>query len=433
MAGSTRHRLWSNFWALPCAMILSAVALAASLLALDALGASPWIGQLGWPFSISGKTALELASALVTLHSAFSTLYFSITLLVLTLAASNLGVRLIDRWISDQKIRFTLGLLLALLSASVIVLFSVDADGPPDRVPRLTLTVLTIATVLALGWMARALHHLGRTVHIDTSIAQLGRNAAQSLSRDRHLGPPEIEAQTGVPILACETGYVDEIGCDDILRKACEKGAFVRITRGTGDFMMKGEQIGTVVGDDTGEWVTEHIVCAQYRNDTRGPVFESNLLVEVAARALSPAVNDFYTALACCDRLAGMFAAALDARQVPQWLTDEQGTPRLELPTERVTQFMDGPLKALRQAAASYPSVSIHMIKLIARLPCYDQRENEMREFLLAHAEAFAEHATNQAQTDLDRADISAALETARRTLAKGCARSVLVDGAPGM
>ena len=87
MAGSTRHQLWSNFWALPCMMIAGAVVLTASLLALDARGASRWVGDLGWPFSMSGKTALELASALVTLHSAFSTLYFSITLLVLTLAA----------------------------------------------------------------------------------------------------------------------------------------------------------------------------------------------------------------------------------------------------------------------------------------------------------------------------------------------------------
>ena len=422
MAGSARHHFWSNFWALPCMMIAGAVVLAATLLALDARGASRWLADLGWPFSISGKTALELASALVTLHSAFSTLYFSITLLVLTLAASNLGVRLIDRWISDEKIRFTLGLLLALLSASVIVLFSVNPDGPGDRIPRLSLTALCIATVLALAWMTRALHHLGRTVHVDTSIAELGRNAAQSLTRDRRAGPHGVQMDTGSPILACETGYVDEIGCDEIVREACAKDAYVRLVRGTGDFMMEGEEIGTVVGDDSGQWVTRHIVCAPYRNDTRGPVFESNLLVEVAARALSPAVNDFYTALACCDRLASMFAAALHVRQGPQWLADEAGTPRLELPTERVIQFIDGPLKALRQTAASYPTVAIHMIKLIGRLPRPGDGEAELRQFLLSHAQAMADHAMAQAETDADRADISAALETARETLADGSA-----------
>lgn len=388
MAGSARHALWSNFWAMPCLMIGGAVVLSGAMLTLDSAGASVWIGDLGWPFAISGKTALELASGLVTLHSAFATLYFSITLLVLTLASSNLGVRLIDRWIGDRKIRFTLGLLLALLTASLIALFSVDPEGPSDRVPRLTLMALTSATVLALGWMTRALNHLGRTVHVDTSIAQLGRNAARSLSRNRHPGPADLDLGEGVPIRAAETGYVDEIRCDEILKEACARGAFVRLIRGTGDFMMEGEEIGTIAGDTDADWVTPHILAASYRNDTRGPVFEANLLVEVASRALSPAVNDFYTALACCDRLAGMFAVALNTAHMPQWLTDKNGMPRLELPTEKVTQFMDGPMKAFRQTAAPYPTVIIHMIKLMARLPCSSESEREIVEFLWNHTQA---------------------------------------------
>ncbi|WP_164549799.1 DUF2254 family protein [Altericroceibacterium xinjiangense] len=418
MAGSKRHHFWSNFWALPSAMIFGAVVLTGLLLALDARGGSAWMGDRGWPFAITGKTAQQLASALVTLHSTFSTLYFSITLLVLTLAAGNLGVRLIDRWISDREIRFTLGLLMSLLAASVVVLFSVDSDAAPDRVPRLTLTVLVVATILALGWMTKALNHLGRTVHVDTSIAELGRNAARSLSRNRQPGPLGIERETGVPILACETGYVDELDSDAILREACNRGAFVRFLRGTGDFMIEGEQIGIIIGDSSGDWVNQHLTCAAYRNDTNGPIFECNLLVEIAARALSPGINDFYTALTCCDRLAGVFATALNVRQAPQWLCDKQGTPRLELPTERVTQFMDGPLKALRQAAASYPPVIIHMIKLIGRLPCAGTTDEDVRAFLLAHANAMAQHGSSQAGTDLDRADIAGALETAQRSLA---------------
>ncbi|MCF6371029.1 DUF2254 family protein [Rhizobium halophilum] len=415
MAGSARHAFWSNFWALPSLMISGALLVTAGLLILDRQGASAWVGDWGWPLSMPGKTALELASGLVTLHSAFATLYFSITLLVLTLASSNLGVRLIDRWIGDQKIRFTLGLLLALLSSALIVLFSVDSEGPPERVPRLTLTVLTVASILGLAWMTRALNHLGRTVHVDTSIAQLGRNATRSLSRDRRADPPHLDLKGGVSIRAAETGYIDEIKCDKILEEACARGAVVCLARGTGDFMMEGEEIGTVVGDADSAWVTPHILAASYRNDTRGPVFEANLLVEVASRALSPAVNDFYTALACCDRLASLFAVALNTSHIPQWLTDKNGMPRLELPTEKVTQFMDGPMKAFRQTAAPYPTVIIHMIKLIARLPCSSESEREVVDFLWIHTQAMAEHGASQAQTDLDRADIRAALETVRR------------------
>lgn len=415
----TRHKLWSNFWALPCAMILGTALATSLLLALDARGGSLWMEQAGWPFAVGGKTALELASGLVTIHSAFATLYFSITLLVLTLAAGKVGVRLIDRWISDRTIRVTLGLLMSLLAASLILLFSVESEGPPSHVPRVTLTVLTTATILALGWMTKALHHLGRTVHIDTSIAELGRDAGASLSRNRHLGPPGIDMDTGIAILACETGYVDEIDDRALLREARDKGAFVRLTHVTGDFMMAGEPIGTLVGCRSSDWVNRHIVCARYRNDTKGPAFESNLLVEVAARALSPGINDLYTALACCDRLASILAEAITAHQMPQWLADEGGTPRLDLPRERVTAFMDGPLKALRQAAASYPSVVIHMIELIGRLPSPGTMDEDLRRFLLGHAEALAEHASARAEVECDRDDIAAVMAMTRRRLAK--------------
>lgn len=420
--GLRRHQLWSNFWAMPCSMIFGTVLATGLFLALDARGVSLWMAKAGWPFSISASTAQGLASGLVTLHAAFSTLYFSITLLVLTLAAGNLGVRLIDRWIGDVTIRFTLGLLLSLLAASVILLLSVESNGPPGQVPRLTTLVLVTATILALGWMTNALHHLGRTVHVDTSIAKLGRDAAGSLRGNRYLEPPGVDMETGVPILAHETGYVDEINYREILREARKRREFISLAYSSGNFMMAGEPIGMLVGGDSGDWVTRHIPCAQYRNDTRGPEFESNLLVEIAARALSPGINDLYSALACCDRLASILAAAVNVHRLPQWLADADGVPRLELPRERVTEFMDGPLKSLRQAAAAYPTVSIHMIELIGRLPSPGGMDDTLRGFLLSHAEALAEHASARAEIDRDRADVALALADARRHLFNGLA-----------
>lgn len=383
------------------------------LLALDTRGASAWVAGMGWPFAISGSTAQDLASSLVTLHAAFSTLYFSITLLVLTLAASNLGVRLIDRWIGDATIRFTLGLLLSLLSASLILLFSIDSDAPSDRVPRLTTTVLIVATIGALAWMTNALHHLGRMVHIDTSIARLGREAAEFPSGKFHLGPPVVDIETAMPIVARETGYIDEIELEALICEACERGAFVRLNHARGTFVMRGEPIGMVAGTASADWVLRHIAFAQYRNDTRGREFECNLLVEIATRALSPGINDPYSALACCDRLASILAAGAEEDQRARWLTDAHGTPRLELPCERLTQLMDTPLKSLRQAAAPYPSVTIHMIELIGRLPGPARMDDALRHFLLGHVEAMAEHGSIRADLDRDRADIAVALAKA--------------------
>ena len=417
VGGSKRHLLWWNFWALPCTMILASVVATTGSLWLDSAGASGWVARFGWPFAISPKTAQELAGGLVAVHAAFSTLYFSITLLVLTLAASNLGVRLIDRWISDIKTRFTLGLLLSLLSASLIVLLSADADQPGAPVPRFSLAVVTVTTVLTLGWMTNALHHLGRTVHVDTSIAELGKDAAAGVGKSRSAAPPDVDRSTAVAIRADKTGYIEEVDHAQILAEARRRGAFVGLAPTLGNFMIAGEEIGWMTGATSAEWVTEAIVCSSFRKDTSGPVFESNLLVEVAARALSPAVNDVYTALACIDRIAVMLGAGLEEPQAPRWLADGDGTARLELRGERITEFMDTPLKVLRGAAASHPAVIVHMLALIARLPQVQQSEEEVRRFLLGHVDAMAEHATARAEIEEDRARIAAATAIARGRL----------------
>ena len=416
--GNSGHVLWWNFWALPCTMILGSVAATAGLLWLDSAGASRWIAGFGWPFDLSAKTAQELASGLLTLHAAFSTLYFSITLLVLTLAASNLGVRLIDRWISDTKIRVTLGLLLSLVCASLILLLCAhDRAGAP--VPRLSLITIVAVTILTLGWMTHVLHHLGRTVHVDTSIAQLGRDAAAGVGAAEGVPPPAIDRSTALAVRAGRTGYIEDVNHKRILAEARERGAFVGLSKTLGSYTMAGEQLGWAIGVASADWVTDAITCSSFRRDTSGPVFESNLLVEVAARALSPAVNDLYTALACCDRIAAMLSAALNEPQTPRWLADRDGTARLELRGERVTEFMDMPLKVLRQAAAPHPTVITHMLALIARLPGPQHPDEAVRSFLLAHVDAMAEHATARTEIEDDRASIAAARADARRRLSR--------------
>lgn len=400
-------------------MIAGTVLATSGLLAADARGAAIWVERAGWPFALTTTAAQELASGLVTIHVAFTTLYFSITLLVLTIAASNLGVRLIDRWISDVTIRVTLGLLLSLLSAALLVLFSVDPDRAGAPVPRLSLAVLTGATIATLAWMTNALHRLGRMVHVDTSIAQLGRDAAAGVAINGVAGPSTINLRDCVPVLAASTGYINIIDGDHIADEARRRGALAGLSCSIGDFVMAGEVIGWVSGTDATQWVGERLSCTEYRIDTSEPVFEANLLVEVAARALSPAVNDFYTALACCDRLAGMFAAALNEPQRAQWWPDQDGAPRLELAGDRVTRFMDGPLKALRQSCAAYPSVSIHLIDLIGRLPNPAAGDDTIRSFLLGHARAIADHAAASAMLGQDRDDIAAALTTACARLSR--------------
>ena len=144
-------RLLSNFWALPVLLTAASVALLVGALAADHAGASAWLAGRGWPWAASGDAVLETASTATTVVVTLLSLFFSITLIVLTIAASNLGVRLIDRWVGQVSIRLTLSLLLALLAYALLLQAAIEPDGPDAELPRLALTILLAVLVPTFG------------------------------------------------------------------------------------------------------------------------------------------------------------------------------------------------------------------------------------------------------------------------------------------
>ncbi len=403
-----------SFWFLPALILTAAILLAGLLLHFDATGLSARIGEQDWPLAMAGKSAQALASVLVGLHAALVTLYFSITLLVLTIAASNLGVRLIDRWIGRGVTRFTLGLLLGGLGWSLVTLWAIDPDASGAPVARGTLTALLGYTIVVIGWLAAALHDLGRAIHVDTAIARLGEEGSEDLSFFQETEPGDAPDFTGPSFLARREGYIEGIDFDEILEQAVRRGQRLRLDVGVGRYVMKGEQLGRF--EDGCDPESCALIARQYsygdfRANAQGVVFQIRLLVEIAARALSPAVNDFYTGLACCDRLGLILAAqARDARP-PGWIGG-----RLYLVDHEFKGLFGHPLSAFREAAATYPSVAIRMIEIYGRAAALHPAEDvlpSVRETIVRWAREMRDHALIHAELERDRIELRAAYDKA--------------------
>jgi uncharacterized membrane protein len=395
---------WGSFWSLPIAMIAATLIVTTALLYADAAGASASIARLGWPLAMPGKTAQELASGLVGVHVTLVSLYFSISLLVLTLAGGTLGVRLIDIWIARKVTRVTLGLLLSGLTAALIVLAAIDPDANGGAVARLTVIMLMIVTIGLLGWLAFALHDLGRTIHIDTVIAYLRKRACEDaceFSR-RVDAPAALDWGAARIIPAPRAGFVESVDFTALTRVAAKHDLRIEVTALAGDYRLPGEALGRVVGTlQEPAQLVGHFGIGGYRAASEGSSFEVRLLVEVAARALSPAVNDFYTALACVDALGSVMRAHGALRQDVPWLGDEDGVARVRVALAPFADLFDAPMKALRQAAAPYPSVAVHLILILRRVR-QQIAEPGVRALIEAHVEAMCAHAMQLASYEPD-------------------------------
>ena len=405
------HRITASYWSLPLLGVLAAAPALIALLAVDRAGLSEWMLDEGFDPVATADTAKDLIAVAVGVNAAFITLYFSLTLLVLTVASSNLGVRLVDRWLDKRLVRVSLSGLSFTLIFSLCALAAIDGEADKDDLPVAVVAAVMFLQAVNVAMLTVALHDLGRTIFVDRAIHNLGRDAT--------VGPasvtpaPREEREFAMQVTAPKEGYVE--GNDlDLLQKWLGNGAGrVRVCAPPGQHVMEGEPLVLVENDVTDrvspEKLRHAVPVGDFRSDGQGAVFRIRLLVEIAARALSPAINDFYTALACADRLG---YAILAHRH--NWV-DHDAMPvsadnaHYELPGQDFRGLFEDPLSAFRQAACQYPSVSIRMIDNYARVSsivCREGQSGEFADFLRQLARDLSEHAALVAKFEGDKNDI---------------------------
>ena len=403
------HRLVANYWSLPAVAIIAAPVVGALVLWADRAFAGRWLFEAGLTLLVSGDAAQDLSVAIVGINAAFLTLYWSVTLIVLTLATGNLGVRLVDRWLDKGLVRLSMAGLTFCLVFSIIVLSRVDPEASLAEMPHFALGALFALEMVNIGMLGVAIHDLGRTMFVDRSIAHLGTDAG-SVAIPVVPGRP-YAGEWAFTLPSKREGYIEGIDLAAIEKRLAPDTGAVRFCAAPGQHVLEGEPLVKFETPPPREDdIYKAIPIGEFRSSVQSTVYQVRLLVEVASRALSPGINDFYSAMACADQLAtaisGHASTWVDEGEVAAWKT----APNFELPGQDFRGLFAEPLKAFRQAAADYPSVSIRMIENYARL-CALMAEQDCPPGLLRYlkqcAEHLRDHAADNAEQDIDKQDIA--------------------------
>ncbi len=405
-----------NYWSAALLSIIAATMLTIALLVTEKAQGwrIPAVG--GREFLPSGNAVQETATALVSVHVALVALYFSAALLVLTLAAGSLGIRLIDRWIARRTTRLTICLLLGQLTASLIILQSIAADGPSRDLPRYSLLCLILISIATFCWLAYALHDLARTIHVDLELAAIANATVDDPVDGVTTAPADApDWSRATPILSDDSGYIETLDVPRLKKWMTRQNAVVRVVLAVGDPVNLGDPIALLIGghpDRTVKAIRSAIGIGDFRSTSQGAVFEVRLIVEIAARALSPAINDFYTGIAAVDALGRAMIGQWSRPEPPHWFAGGDGVARVRIDGVGFAELFDEPLRALRIAAAAYPQVAIRLIETLRRASECDNDRISL--FCRNHAADVANHAGSYASFEADRAAILAALDENR-------------------
>jgi uncharacterized membrane protein len=156
--------------------------------------------------------------------------------------------------------------------------------------------------------------------------------------------------------------------------------------------------------------VERHVAIGRHRTLTQDSEFGIAQVVEIAIRALSPAVNDTFTGVACVDWLAdGLLTLAEKPPLEGNWY-DTTGELRVWIPAVRIERLVKLAFDQIRQAASTTPAVLIRQLDVIRRLR--PRMPEAARQALAEQADAIRDTAAGL--VPLDRRDLDAAYERAR-------------------
>jgi uncharacterized membrane protein len=370
----------------------------------------------------SADAARQILTALAAAVITVVGVVFSITIVTLTLASTQFGPRMLRNFIRDRGTQFTLGTFVATFVYSTLVLISIGPSSRgPEFVPHLSITASVALVALSMGVLIYFIHHIATSIqlpHVIASIAQDLSHAIDAESRDSgtllESGPsvPELltrMAESGGTVPAPSSGYLQFVRHETLAGLAAEKGAVILLLHRPGHFLVNGHPMATVWPPDAAASVSRELrrahITGPYRTLAQDLAFAVDQLVEIAIRALSPAVNDTFTALTCIDWLGESLCKVTTQWHPTRVHRDSHGFVRVITAHVSYTRLVERAFEKIRQAGRGMPAVMIRQLEALTKIMDHTTSAGQ-RELLLEQA-AMIQRANEQSVPEpADQADV---------------------------
>ena len=427
------YKIRTSFWFMPTVITLAAIALSQVVLAVDREVPEIWFNGLGGLFEIGSEGSRLLLSTIAGSMMTVTSLVFSLTLIALTMTSSQFGPRLLTSFMQDRVTQIVLGTFLATFVYSLITLGSIHRANADDIVPHLSVSVAMVLAIGSFGVLIYFIHHIATAIQADSIISKVTGELNAAIEEQfppaaedgDGTTPPDAEEPDFESDVAAvpgpHSGYIQAVDHDCLVALAADNGLVIRIERRAGHFVVPGEPIARVIpADRTNPDILEAVagayVVGRMHTMVQDLEYAVNAIVEIALRALSPGINDTYTALACIDNISATLANALKRRPPARTLRDGERKVRVVLSPVTFDGLLDSAFNEIRQCAGGNVSVVIRIAEALIRIAPFAKTEDQ-RAAIAKHAEMLDRAYEDRVSEPNDRADIERRLETLSKRL----------------
>jgi uncharacterized membrane protein len=418
--------LRTNLWLIPAIASVAAVALFAVTLTIDEAAFHGELRLPSWVISGSPDAARQILSSLAGSLITVVGVVFSVVIVALTLASQQFGPRMLRTFIRDRGSQLTLGTFVATFFYAMLALISIGSSF----VPHLSVTVALVLTAIDLGVLIYFIHHIATAIQLPAVIASIAHELGRAIDVETPPAPapgcppdgtaplngPSVEVllarldRSGRVVTASTSGYLRLIRHATLVRIAAEYDAVIRLHYRPGHFLTKGHPMATV-------WPPEASVAVGRRLESvhiTGPLrtlrqdiaFGIDQLVEIAIRALSPAVNDTFTAMTCIDWLGDSLCKIAVEWRPQSCHRDGLGLIRLITAPVSYERLVQRSFEKIRQAADGMPAVLIRQLDALSTIMAAAPPGRS--QVLLDQAAMIARVSARSVPEPADQADITA-------------------------
>ncbi len=341
------------------------------------------------------EDAKQVISTLMPSMITMATLAISITMVVLSLAASQLGPRIIKVFMGDRQTQIYMGIFLGAVVGCFVLTRILHDEVLTIRTPALTISLVFAMCFMNLFVLLAFVHHVAQSSiannvimniseELKTAIERLGRSDSDHEFRVYETELPKNFGQDTREVHFSKSGYVQYINYQSIVNIASKHNLIIKLNCKAGRFVVEGEGgIGIWPVENASDEICKNILSnigiGRVRTSTQDIEYSVRHLVEIAIRALSPGINDNFTAMATLDQLSAALSHLFKKELAGHiYLDDEKKCCLIADQNSEASVIMIA-LTQIRQSADTKPDVTGHLIKKIKTLAplCTNKNERE--------------------------------------------------------
>ena len=331
-----------------------------------------------FPSKDDPQVAQAILSVVATSTMTVVSIVFAVLLMTLTLASTQFSPRILVGFARDRVTQWTLGVFLGAFCYCIAALPAARALPSPFSPVVTVLGAMALAPI-CVGMLIYFIHHISNAISVNNIVDRIRRDTERviddlSPAPSRPIEPPEAEgvfpAELSVAVMSQSSGYIRFVDIERLRELAKEYGVSMRLERRVGHFIPRGVPLlkltrGLHITPDRAERLLSAIEIGPTRTLEQDVEFGVVQIVDIALRAISPAVNDPTTAISCVDQLSCILIRRLGRAPPQSYYYDPPQLLRLAVPWIDLNGLLDLAFEQIRHYAVADAAVSLRLMRAL--------------------------------------------------------------------